>query len=46
MNKVPVYWRRLIVRAIEDAIILGCLCLGIAGVCLATTKVFEFLGVL
>lgn len=27
MNKVPVYWRRLIVRAIEDAIVLLVLCL-------------------
>ncbi len=29
MNKVPVYWRRLIVRAIEDALILIMMCAGI-----------------
>ena len=27
MNRVPVYWRRLIVRAIEDAIVLLILCI-------------------
>ena len=29
MNKIPVYWRRLIVRAIEDALILIMMIAGI-----------------
>lgn len=39
------YVRRLIVRAIEDVIVLMCLCIGIAGVCSAFTLLFRWLGI-
>lgn len=39
------YRRRLIVRAIEDAIVLFKLCLYTALACLGTTLVFRLLGV-
>ena len=44
MNKVPVYWRRIIVRAIEDAIVLGGMCLGTALICQTVSQVFIWLG--
>jgi len=46
MNKVPVYWRRLIVRAIEDAIVVLVICIGIWLVGAGTTYVFDQLHVL
>ena len=39
------YWRRLIVRAIEDVIVVFCLCVGIAGLCGAMTLLFRWLGI-
>jgi hypothetical protein len=41
-----VYFRRLIVRAIEDAVVLGGMCLGIAGICHVVGGIFDKLGVL
>lgn len=38
------YIRRLIVRAIEDAIILGSMVLGIAFICLAASQALAWLG--
>lgn len=46
MNKVPVYWRRRIIRAIEDAIILLCMGIGVRLVGAFTTYVFDSLRVL
>ena len=46
MNKVPVYWRRLIVRAIEDAIVLLVMCLIIRALAGGTAYVFDRLHVL
>ena len=39
------YRRRLIVRAIEDAVVVLWLCLMIAGGCKIATQVFRLLGV-
>jgi len=39
------YFRALIVRAIEDAVILFMLCIGIAVVCTVVGGVFRLLGV-
>lgn len=46
MNKIPVYWRRLIVRAIEDAIVLLCICIGIWALAAFTSYIFDSLRVL
>ena len=46
MNKVPVYWRKLIVRAIEDAIVLLVMCLIIWLAAAGTTYAFDRLRVL
>lgn len=46
MNKVPVYWRRRIVRAIEDAIIWLVLCLIIWLAGAGLTYVFDSFHVL
>lgn len=45
MFKDKVFWRRLIVRAIEDAIILFWICVGISVVCWLTSRAFEIMGV-
>lgn len=37
--------RRYIVRAIEDAIILACMCICIAGVCAGFSLLFRVFGV-
>lgn len=37
--------RRYIVGAIEDAIILTCICIGIAGTCAVFSLLFRWLGV-
>ena len=39
------YFRQLIVRAIEDAIVLFCIGVGIAVVCVVVGGVFRLLGV-
>lgn len=43
MSKVQ--FRRLVVRAIEDAIILTCMCICIAGVCAGFSLLFRALGI-
>lgn len=40
-----VQFRRLVVRAIEDAIILASICIGIAGTCAVFSLLFRALGV-
>ena len=45
MFKDKVFWRRLIVRAIEDAFILFCICVSIAVVCMLFSRVFAIMGV-
>lgn len=39
------YFRQLVIRAIEDAIILFCIGVGIWAVCWTVTAVFRLLGV-
>ena len=39
------YFRQLVVRAIEDAIILFCIGVGIAVICVVVGGVFRLLGV-
>ena len=38
-NKI--YFRKLVVRAIEDAIILVCMGIGIALICCAVSQIFK-----
>ena len=39
------YFRRLVVRAIEDAILLVCVFIGIGGVCAVCSLLLKILGV-
>lgn len=45
MIKDKVFWRRLVVRAIEDAFIVFCICVGIAVVCMLFSRIFAIMGV-
>ena len=45
-NYSKVYIRRLVVRAIEDAIVLMCMGIGIAVVCLAVSQIFKLLNII
>lgn len=45
MTTNKAYWRGLIVRAVEDAIILSGICLGIAFVCAVFNLLFQRMGV-
>ena len=47
MNKYSkVYFRRLVVRAIEDAIVLLCMGIGVALVCCAVSQLFKLLNII
>ena len=46
MNKVPVYWRRLIVRAIEDALILIMMGCGIWAIGSVMSRAVDWLATL
>ena len=43
-NKI--YFRRLVVRAIEDAIILMCMGIGIALVCCTVSQIFKLFNII
>ena len=47
MNKYSkVYFRCLVVRAIEDAIVLMCMGIGIAVICVVVSQVFKILNII